>query len=51
VGAIVTCGTAGNFPSPKRAAAVRCDAVVPAGPARQAIMTFCSQQSGVPATT
>ena len=51
LGATVTWGTAGTGPRPNRAAAVRCEATVPSGPARQAIIASCSQRAGAPATT
>ena len=48
---IVTCGTSGGFASPKSAAALRWEAAVSAGPARQAIITDRSQDLGTPAMT
>ena len=48
---IVTCGSVGGFASPYSAAAVRCEATVPGGPARQATIARCCQVSRVPART
>ena len=41
----VTWGVTGGLANPNRAAAVRWEATVPVGPARQAIMTFCDAYS------